>query len=148
MSLGWKRRPVLCSVSSSWKRQSKQFPKVSKKFWVGTYVSPNENLYVLKNKTIVKTKLTFTDYLTYWFKQISWSWAEHVFPFSLCGGNDGLFLWRMNAQKPYYAKMKKTIRLKDQAQLSMLKPSVPMYQITAAIQKGRQMEWKTTKPLL
>lgn len=148
MSLGWKRRPVLCSVSSSWKRQSKQFPKVSKKFWVGTYVSPNENLYVLKNKTIVKTKPTFTDYSTYWFKQISWSWAEHVFPFSLCGGNDGLFLWRMNAQKPYCAKMKKTIRLKDQAQLSMVKPSVLMYQITAAIQKGRQMEWKTTKPLL
>lgn len=148
MSLGWKRRPVLCSVSSSWKRQSKQFPKVSKKFWVGTYVSPNENLYILKNKTIVKTKPTFTDYSTYWFKQISWSWAEHVFPFSLCGGNDGLFLWRMNAQKPYCAKMKKTIRLKDQAQLSMVKPSVPMYQITAAIQKGRQMEWKTTKPLL
>lgn len=94
---------------------------------------------------MVITKLTSTDYLRYELKLVE---TENVFSFSLCGGSDGFFHWRMKTQKLYYAKMKKMIRLKDQAQLATVKSSPPVHQRMATIQKGRQMEWKSTEPLV
>jgi len=117
--------------------------------WVARYSGRNESLYIyaLENKTVI-TKLTLKDYLIHEFKQISWNLTEDVLSFSLCGGNDGLFRWRMKTQKPYYARMKKRITVKVRAQPPVVKSSVPVHQRTVTIRKGRQTKWKSTDLLV
>lgn len=80
------------------------------------------------------------------FKQISWNLTEKVFSFSLCGGNDELFRWRMKTQKPYYVEMKTGIKV--QTQFSVEKSSMLVHQRTVTIQKGRQMKWENINLLV